>query len=67
MSDTHEQVTSLLAKLRSLLALEDNDLAWSRWDSVNDALAEFDAVVASGNANELKPLLLPTASRQEVS
>jgi hypothetical protein len=67
VSDANEQVQSLLAELRGLLASSDNDFAWSRWASASDALKDFDAVVASGGTRELLYLLAPTGSLQEVS
>jgi hypothetical protein len=67
VSDIHEQVTSLLAELRVLLARDENDFAWSRWNDSKVALADFDAVVASGNTQKLLYFLAPTGSLQEVS
>ena len=65
--ETDEKVLLLLAKLRVLLALKDNDFIYSRWSGSTQALSEFDAIVASRNTQDVLDLLLPTGSLQEVS
>lgn len=61
----------VLTRTRELIALPDNDFAWSRWDDADEALREFDALVAEveagGRPARLRLLFLPTGSLQELA
>lgn len=64
---------SILLEARELLARPGNDFAWSKWRSVEEAVAEMDrhiAIVDQGQPLErfrLNLLFAPTGSIQEVS
>jgi hypothetical protein len=68
-----DAVLKVLRETRALLARPDNNFAWSSWRDAEDALKEFDALIASivsGALADPKPLRLlfaPTGPVQEVS
>jgi len=67
------ELLKVLQEVRALLALPDNDFAWSCWDNATEALSEFDRYVANieaerfFNFSDLSILFAPTAPIQEVS
>lgn len=73
MPNPKEALLQVLRETRALLALPDNDFAWSTWDSASEALAELDGFISdieAGHAFEglkLSSLFAATADIQEVS
>jgi len=73
MPNAKEALLEVLREARALLALSDNDFAWSTWDSAADALSELDSFISNieGGRNfdglELSILFAPTGDIQEVS
>src|SRR5262245_8683922 len=73
VSDARQQLANVLRETRSLLALPDNDFAWSSWGNAEAALAELDGLVATLEAGQLPSrltipvLFAPTGPIQEVS
>lgn len=67
------QLAEVLRQTRMLLALPGNDFGWSHWNSMEEALCEFDALVDPINKGDAPPLselgrlFVPTGSIQEVS
>ena len=67
------ELLKVLRETRELLALPDNDFAWSCWDDSEEALTEFDQLVANIESDrffdlsKLSFLFAPTAPIQEVS
>ena len=66
MTDFHGNVVVRMAELRLLLERKDNEFVYSRWQDREAALADFDAIVESGDNEKLLFLLAPTGSLQEV-
>ena len=70
---SYNKLIAVLRDARELLALPDNDFAWSSWDDAADALHEIDELIAQIAAGELpkrsalEVLFLPTGPIQEVS
>lgn len=68
-----KKLNSVLEETRRLLALPDNDFAWSSWDDREDALAEIDYLLSSVRSGSLpgeltmQVLFAPTGPIQEVS
>lgn len=64
---------AVLHQTRQLLARPDNNFGWSHWNSIEEALREFDALAEQLQAGdksrerELELLFAPTGSIQEVS
>jgi hypothetical protein len=61
---------AVLRDARKLLALPENDFAWSSWEDREAALAEVDGHIATlerGSVPDLSVLFLPTGPIQEVS
>src|SRR5436189_5244610 len=73
MSNAKQELLEVLRETRALLALPDNDFAWSTWDGAADALSEIDGFISdievgrSFDGSKLSLLFLPTADIQEVS
>jgi hypothetical protein len=67
------ELVEVLRETRALLALPDNDFAWSRWANAAEALAELDAHLAALEGGRLPDRLVlsllfaPTGTIQEVS
>lgn len=61
----------VVADLRALVSLPDNDFSWSGWTDASDALAEIDAaeraIAATGSARSLDIVFAPTGPLQELS
>lgn len=61
----------VLARTRELIAFPGNDFAWSTWDDADEALEEFDALVAEiergGRPVGMTVLFLPTGPLQDLS
>ncbi|MFC9894300.1 hypothetical protein ACFVMC_11455 [Nocardia sp. NPDC127579] len=61
----------LLAETRRFMVLPGNDFAWSTWDDVDEALAEFDGLVREvergGRPRMLRVLFLATGPLQELA
>lgn len=68
-----ENLLQVLRETRQLLALPDNDFAYSTWSNTAEALAELDGFISDIEADrhfvgaELSVLFAPTADIQEVS
>jgi len=68
-----KKLISVLEETRRLLALPDNDFAWSSWDDCEDALDELDKLLSSLRSGSLegeqtmRVLFAPTGPIQEVS
>src|SRR5262249_16948428 len=73
MKSEREELLAILKETRNLMALPENDFAWSSWKDAEQALLEMDdfiAGVASGAAlpkTDLSVLYAPTGPIQEVS
>jgi len=73
MNPATTPLLEVLRDARALLALPDNDFAWSRWDGAADALAELDGFIShleagrSFDGSQLSILFAPTCAMQEVS
>jgi hypothetical protein len=69
----YDKLIVVLREARELLALPENDFAWSPWDDAEDALLEIDGLLKQIEAGELpkrsalEVLFLPTGPIQEVS
>ena len=67
------ELRTVLEQARALLALPDNDFAWSRWENADEALRDIDRFIAllqSGvlpERGDLTILFAPTGAIQEVS
>ncbi|MEU8898866.1 hypothetical protein [Nocardia sp. NPDC048505] len=61
----------LLGEVRRHMVLPDNDFSWSTWDDVDEALAEYDGLVAAVARGErprtLTVLFAPTGPLQELA
>lgn len=62
----------VLTEVRALVQREDNDFAWSGWESAEEALQEIDSALATLEEGRppgvyLKVLFLPTGPLQELS
>jgi len=53
MSNGREELLQVLADARRLLALPDNDFAWSSWSDADDAVSEIDWLIAALHRGEL--------------
>src|SRR6185503_12553278 len=68
-----KKLISVFEETRKLLALPDNNFAWSSWDDREDALAEIDTILSSLRSGSLpgertmQVLFAPTSPIQEVS
>jgi hypothetical protein len=64
-------LTDVLARMRRLIALPGNEFGWSTWDNADEALEEFDTLVAEielgGRPAGMTVLFLPTGQLQELS
>jgi hypothetical protein len=61
---------SVLKQTRTLLALPQNDFAWSSWKDQQSALSEMDSIILqaeNGFVQNLSTLFAPTGPIQEVS
>jgi len=61
---------SVLKQTRALLALPNNDFAWSSWKDQKSALSEMDSIILqaeNGLVQNLSLLFAPTGPIQEVS
>lgn len=73
MPGAKETLLRILRDTRVLLALPDNDFAWSTWDNAAAALAELDGFIADIEAGrrfdrpKLSLRFAPTGDIQEVS
>ena len=73
MPNAKQALLEVLREARALLALPDNDFAWSTWESATDALSELDGFISnieagrSFDGSKLSILFAPTADIQEVS
>jgi hypothetical protein len=73
LDDARQQLANVLRETRALLALPDNDFAWSSWGDADAALAEVDGLIAALAAGRLPSrltvsvLFAPTGPIQEVS
>ena len=73
MDQAKQELLKVLQETRVLLALTDNDFSWSRWVDAEEALTEFDQMVANiasdrfSDLSKLSNLYGPTAAIQEVS
>src|SRR6185503_18399386 len=67
-----KKLISVFEETRKLLALPDNNFAWSSWDDSHDALAEIDTILSSLRSGILpgertmQVLFAPTGPIQEV-
>jgi hypothetical protein len=67
------ELAGVLREARLLLALPENDFAWSSWEDASAALAEVDKLIAALDAGRLPSRLIvsvlfaPTGPTQEVS
>src|SRR5258708_13983114 len=68
----YDDLVEVLRKARALLALPENDFAWSSWEDADAALAEVDRQIAAVTSGTLPPeldlavLFAPTGPIQEV-
>ena len=68
-----DDLLKILRETRGLLALPDNDFAWSSWNNSDDALNEFDQIISDVESDrffafsKLTLLFGPTGPIQEVS
>jgi nucleotide-binding universal stress UspA family protein len=73
VGDARQELATILREARALLALPNNDFAWSSWADAGAALAEVDGLVAALDAGRLPSrltvavLFAPTGPIQEVS
>jgi hypothetical protein len=73
MPNAKDTLLQVLRETRVLLALPDNDFAWSRWNNATEALSDFDGFVSdieaarSFDGSKLSILFAPTGAVQEVS
>lgn len=73
MTPERQELLAVLQETRRLLALPENDFAWSSWQSADDALEEMDALIARVGTGAALPkaylslLYTPTGPVQEVS
>jgi hypothetical protein len=73
MHSAKKELLNVLKETRELLALPENDFAWSTWDDTAEALSEFDRLVANIESDrrfdllDLAVLYAPTGPIQEVS
>jgi hypothetical protein len=61
---------AVMTEMRRLVALPDNDFAWSAWRDPQAALADMDRYIADltqGAVSHLSFLFAPTGPQQEVS
>src|SRR5262245_10154393 len=71
--EARRERVAVLRQARALLALPDNDFAWSSWEDATAALAELDRQIAVIELGELPSrldlavLFAPTGPIQEVS
>jgi hypothetical protein len=68
-----DALLEILRDTRALLALPNNDFAWSTWENPSDALSELDGFISHIQAGrgidgpKLSILFAPTGNIQEVS
>jgi hypothetical protein len=73
MSDPKRRLLEVLCESRALLALPNNDFAWSTWDNTASALSELDSFITaiedgtSFESSALSILFATTGDIQEVS
>jgi len=71
--DARQELLVALREARALLALPNNDFAWSSWQDSGAALAELDRHIVAIESGQLPPrldvavLFAPTGPIQEVS
>ena len=71
--DARQGLIAVLREARVLLALQDNDFAWSSWEDSVAALREIDGLISCIEAGDLPTrldvsvLFAPTGPIQEVS
>jgi hypothetical protein len=70
VSDT-AALLDIVHRARDLVALQNNDFAWSSWRDADDALEEIDAIIAHLQAGEtptgMSILFAPTGPMQELA
>ncbi len=73
MNKARQNLIEIFQKAKILLALPDNDYAWSSWENANDAILEVDEIVSKLQSGQLpdvltmKIIFAPTGPMQEVS
>ena len=73
MGEVRQELLIVLREARGLLALPNNDFAWSSWANAGSALAEMDGLIATVETGRLPSrlaisvLFAPTGPIQEVS